>query len=71
MKLGFRSIDLSMYSPMPDDALLIREDWLGKRRPFEGDPQLAEPALFMQEELERLLYRTGVYILQSYGCFEE
>ncbi len=45
--------------------------WLGKRRPFGRDTRLAEPALFMQEELERLLYRMGVYILKSYDCFEE
>ena len=24
---GFRYIDLSMYSPMKDDPLLLREDW--------------------------------------------
>lgn len=45
--------------------------WLGSRHSFERDCRLAEPQLFMQKELEKLMYKIGEYILRSYDCFEE
>jgi sugar phosphate isomerase/epimerase len=45
--------------------------WLGKRRPFEADNRLAEPQLFMQRHIERMIYETAEYILSAYGLLEE
>ena len=45
--------------------------WLGNRKEFEKDSRLAHPQLFMQKQLEKLLYDMGVYILEQYHCFEE
>lgn len=44
--------------------------WLGKRRPYEPDTRLAEPQLFMQRQMEKLMYDTSAYILQTYGLYE-
>lgn len=45
--------------------------WLGNRRPYEKDSRLAEPQLFMQRSIEKMLYETAEYLLSSYGLFEE
>ena len=45
--------------------------WLGKHRPFEADNRLAEPQLFMQRHIERMIYETAEYILSAYGLLEE
>ena len=52
-------------------ALRPKKYWLGNRRDFEKNGRLAEPQLFMQRHLEKLLYDTGRYILESYDIFEE
>ena len=44
--------------------------YLGKRSAFPQDSRLAEPQLFMQEDLEKLLYHIGEYTLKTYGKFE-
>ena len=45
--------------------------WLGNRRAFEEDNRLAEPQLFMQKQLEKLMFDTGKYILEKYDLYEE
>lgn len=45
--------------------------WLGKRYQFQKDHRLAQPQLFMQKQLEKLMYDVGIYILKAYDCFEE
>lgn len=45
--------------------------WLGKRYQFKKDNRLAQPQLFMQKQMEKLMYEIGVYILKSYDCYEE
>ena len=45
--------------------------WLGKRYQFKKDTRLAQPQLFMQKQMEKLMYEIGVYILKSYDCYEE
>ncbi len=42
-----------------------------RRKPFEADTRLATPQLFMQQQLEILMYNTAKYILDSYGLLEE
>ena len=44
--------------------------WLGDRTGFEKDRRLSEPVLFMQQQLEKLMYGIGKHILDSYNCFE-
>ena len=41
------------------------------RRAFEEDNRLAEPQLFMQKQLEKLMFDTGKYILEKYNLYEE
>lgn len=45
--------------------------WLGNRKPFSQDMRLAEPQLFMQRHIEKMMYETAEYILSSYGLSEE
>ena len=42
-----------------------------RRKVFEKDTRLVDPQLFMQRHLEKLMYDTAKYILDSYGLFEE
>ena len=45
--------------------------WQGNRRAFEKDTRLSEPQLFMQKQVEKLMYDIGEYILKAYNCFEK
>ena len=54
-----------------DSSLRSYNDWRAKRRRYDADMRLAEPQLFMQRHIERLLYDTSEYILSSYGVFEQ
>lgn len=45
--------------------------WLGNRRSFDGDNRLLNPPVELQSELERFMYNAGVYMLKSYGEYEE
>lgn len=54
-----------------DSSLRKSNYWLGARRRFERDTRLAEPKLFMQRHVEKMLYETAVYILKSYDLLEE
>lgn len=47
------------------------KSWHGNRRIFEGENRLLEPQLFMQKDIEKLMYDMGKYILKSYNCFDE
>ncbi len=53
------------------DSSLIRYDhWLGKRRRFQQEgrePRLCEPQLFMQRHMEKMMYETAKWMLDSYG----
>ena len=52
-------------------ALRPSRYWQGHRHEFSKDTRLSEPALFMQERVERLMYEIGEYALRSYDYFEE
>ena len=45
--------------------------WLGNRKSFDKDTRLAEPQLFMQRRMEKIMYDLGKYALESYEIFEE
>jgi sugar phosphate isomerase/epimerase len=45
--------------------------WLGRRRPYEEDKRLAEPQLFMQRHIEKMMYETSEWMLSSYGLLEK
>ena len=45
--------------------------WQGNRKTFEKDNRLNDPVLFMQKQIEKLMYNMGEYILKSYNSFEE
>ncbi len=51
--------------------LLSKYGWPHKRRPYETDERLLMPPLFMQEQMEKTMYETCKYMLDSYGVFEE
>ena len=42
-----------------------------RRKVYEADTRLADPQLFMQRHMEKQMYDTAKYILDSYGLFEE
>ena len=44
--------------------------WPYKRRLYPADTRLLMPPLFVQQQLETLLYDTAKYILDAYGLFE-
>lgn len=52
-------------------ALRPAKYWQGNRHEYPSDTRLAEPQLFMQKRLERLMYEIGEYTLKQYGVFEE
>ena len=45
--------------------------WQGDRRQFEKESRLREPQLFMQRHIEKMMYETAKWMLESYGVFEE
>ncbi len=45
--------------------------WTGPRKRFEKDKRLAEPQLFMQRHIEKLLCDTAEWLLSSYGVLEK
>lgn len=51
-------------------SLRFSNHWLGNRRIFEKSDRLAQPQLFMQRHIERLLYETAEYILKSYDLLK-
>ena len=54
-----------------DSSLRKSNFWLGSRRKFERDTRLAEPQLFMQRHIEKMMCETAEYILKAYDVFEE
>lgn len=54
-----------------DSSLRTARLWHGARRPFEKDTRLAEPQLFMQRHIEKMMYETAQYILDSYHLLEK
>ncbi len=44
--------------------------WLGDRRQFSGSTHLLEPQLFMQQHIEKLMYDTAKWMLETYGLWE-
>ena len=55
-------------------SLIPNRHWLGNRREFNKEGKknlLSEPQLFMQRHIEKMLYETGKWMLESYGIFEE
>lgn len=57
------------------DSALVRYDcWVGKRRRFEKagrELRLCEPQLFMQRHIEKMMYDTSKWMLETYGLWEE
>ncbi len=45
--------------------------WLGNRISFDRDERLLKPQLFMQKQIEKLMYDMGVYILKQYDLYED
>lgn len=52
-------------------TLKFENNWLTPRRKFDKSAKLANPKIFMQKHLERLMYEVGEYILKAYGLYEE
>lgn len=53
------------------NVLKSKNSWLGARHTFDKDERLADPQMFMQKQVEKLMYDIGEYILKSYDCYEE
>lgn len=66
-------IDVGFRGPFTMEAgsvLRPAKYWLGNRQEFKRDTRLLNPPLELQKEMERFMYKTGEYILKSYGVFE-
>ena len=70
MDVGFKG-----YFTLECDSSLIKYDqWTGKRRRFDRKkikPRLKEPQLFMQRHMEKMMYETAKWMLESYDALEE
>lgn len=53
-----------------DSSLRKYKQWTGWRRQYDIDTRLAEPQLFMQRHIEKMMYETTEWILSAYGLFE-
>ena len=54
-----------------DSSLRRYRQWTGWRRQYDTDTRLAEPQLFMQRHIEKMMYETSEWILKSYEIFED
>lgn len=52
-------------------VLKFNDNWLNPRRTYEKSKKLANPEIFMQNHIEKLMYEIGKYILKSYDLYEE
>lgn len=52
-------------------VLKFKDNWLTPRRTYEKSAKLANPEIFMQNHMERLMYEIGEHILKSYNLYEE
>ena len=63
------------YFTLECDSSLIRYDsWVCKRKRFEKENKkrrLSEPQLFMQRHIEKMMYETAEWILDTYGLLEK
>ncbi len=66
-KIGFKG-PLTFES---GSALRSAKSWFGNRVEFTPKTELYEPTLFLQKEIEKFMYSTGKYILETYDCFED
>lgn len=68
---ALREIGFNGYFTLECNSTIIGTSGYRPRRKFEKDTRLAEPPLFLQQELEKALYDTAKYMLEQYGLFEE
>ena len=54
-----------------DSTLRKSKHWTGWRKQYETDTRLAEPQLFMQRYIEKMMYETSEWILSTYGVLEK
>ena len=54
-----------------DSSLRKYTQWTGWRRQYGADKRLSEPQLFMQRHIEKMMYETAEWILESYGVLEK
>lgn len=60
------------YFTLECSASLRRyREWTGWRRQFDSDMRLAEPQLFMQRHIEKMMYETAEYILSAYNMLDK
>lgn len=64
-------IDFQGYFTMECDSSLRKNKyWLGNRRQFDKDSRCSEPQLFMQRHVEKMMYETAQWLLDSYELLE-
>jgi sugar phosphate isomerase/epimerase len=63
------------YFTLECGASLVKYDqWTGPRRRFEHpkrELRLSHPQLFMQRHMEKMVYETARWMLETYDIFEE
>lgn len=69
---ALKDINYNGYFTLECSSMLIsNKGWPHKRREFKKDERLAVPPLFLQQEFEKVLYKTAKYLLETYELFEE
>ena len=64
-------VDFKGYFTLECDSSLRKyKQWTGWRRQYDIDTRLAEPQLFMQRHIEKMMHETSEWILSVYGLFE-
>lgn len=60
------------YFTMESSSTLRQyKQWTGARRQYDADTRLSEPQLFMQRHMEKMLYDTAEWMLDTYGILEK
>ncbi|MBE6651721.1 MAG: sugar phosphate isomerase/epimerase [Ruminococcaceae bacterium] len=54
-----------------DSSLRKYKYWQGDRRQFEKESRLRDPQLFMQRHIEKMMYETAKWMLESYEVFDK
>jgi sugar phosphate isomerase/epimerase len=66
------AVDYKGYFTLESSSTLRGyKQWTGARRQYDQDTRLSEPQLFMQRHIEKMLYDTAEWMLNTYGILEK
>lgn len=68
IKIGYKG-----YFTFESGSVVVKGNtrWPYPKRQYEGNDRLLNAPLFVHDNLEKMMYKIGRYILESYNCYEE